>query len=234
MEKMVIRRQSLEEMKEIYDGMLSGHFPADEIKPFWKIKDSYEKGEYMGYGLYRHAEDRECLAYAWMCSIRDENWILLDYYAVTEKLRGRGMGSRFLKHLFEECTEGIPVIIEVEDPDRLENIPEDRREEERERRLRRISFYLRNGVQETQLRARVFQVPYSIMIYKQDAQDRVSIDQESLKRAYYYFYSHVQGNVAIGDVHEIEHYTGRILPVGISYDKKTKEHRCVIEKYEKN
>ncbi|MGN0293384.1 MAG: AAA family ATPase [Lachnospiraceae bacterium] len=31
----------------------------------------------------------------------------------------------------------------------------------------------------------------------------------------------------------IEHYTGRILLVGISYDKKTKEHHCVIEKYEK-
>ena len=31
----------------------------------------------------------------------------------------------------------------------------------------------------------------------------------------------------------IEAYTGDILLVGISYDKKSKEHRCVIEKYEK-
>lgn len=31
----------------------------------------------------------------------------------------------------------------------------------------------------------------------------------------------------------IEHYTGEILLVGISYDKKTKEHQCVIEKYQK-
>lgn len=31
----------------------------------------------------------------------------------------------------------------------------------------------------------------------------------------------------------IETYTGDILLVGISYDKKSKEHRCVIEKYEK-
>lgn len=31
----------------------------------------------------------------------------------------------------------------------------------------------------------------------------------------------------------IENYTGRILLVGISYDKKTKEHNCVIEKYNK-
>ncbi|MDC7286921.1 ATP-binding protein [Blautia schinkii] len=31
----------------------------------------------------------------------------------------------------------------------------------------------------------------------------------------------------------IEYYTGDILLVGISYDKKTKEHKCVIEKYKK-
>ena len=31
----------------------------------------------------------------------------------------------------------------------------------------------------------------------------------------------------------IENYTGDILLVGINYDKKTKEHQCVIEKYEK-
>lgn len=32
----------------------------------------------------------------------------------------------------------------------------------------------------------------------------------------------------------IENYTGDMLLVGISYDKKTKEHQCMIEKYEKN
>lgn len=32
----------------------------------------------------------------------------------------------------------------------------------------------------------------------------------------------------------IEHYTGRILLVGISCDKKTKKHQCLIEEYEKH
>lgn len=31
----------------------------------------------------------------------------------------------------------------------------------------------------------------------------------------------------------IESYTGEILLVGINYDKKTKKHECLIEKYEK-
>ena len=32
----------------------------------------------------------------------------------------------------------------------------------------------------------------------------------------------------------ILNYTGDILLVGINYDKDTKEHQCLIEKYEKN
>ena len=31
----------------------------------------------------------------------------------------------------------------------------------------------------------------------------------------------------------ITKYTGEILLVAINYDKKTKEHQCMIEKYEK-
>lgn len=34
-------------------------------------------------------------------------------------------------------------------------------------------------------------------------------------------------------VQSLQSYTGEILLVGISYDKKTKEHSCVIEKYKK-
>lgn len=33
-------------------------------------------------------------------------------------------------------------------------------------------------------------------------------------------------------VHSVQQYTGDILLVGISYDKKSKEHQCVIEKHE--
>ena len=32
----------------------------------------------------------------------------------------------------------------------------------------------------------------------------------------------------------VEEYQGNLLLVGINYNKKTKEHECVIEKYEKN
>lgn len=206
MEKLLIRQQNLEEMEEIYYGMLASHFPAAEIKPFSRIKDSYEKGEYLGYGLYEDKPGAECLAYAWLCRISSENWILLDYYAVTEKLRGQGLGSWFLKQILEVYSDGMSTIIEVEDPDRIGDHSEISLEKEREKRLRRMSFYLKNGVHQTELRAWVFQVPYSIMVYfPQDSeQSVVSFDREGLKRAYYYFYSRVPWNVKIGEMHEIE------------------------------
>lgn len=212
MENMLIRRQSLVEIKEIYDGMFACHFPAGEIKPFERIKETYENGEYMAYGLYEHAEDKECLAYAWMCTAPSQDWILLDYYAVTEKLRGKGLGSRFLQKILKDCTQGAPVIIEVEDPDKPGDDPGISPEEEKKKRLRRIAFYLRNGAKETELHACVLQVNYRIMVFldqssdrndqerneKADAQNVVPFDRESLKKAYCYYYSHVLGNVEIG------------------------------------
>ncbi|MDO5409036.1 MAG: hypothetical protein Q4F21_01110 [Lachnospiraceae bacterium] len=192
MEEMMIRKQSLEEMKEIYDGMMIRHFPEDEIKPFRVIEKGYREGRYICYGLYADSEPGKCLAYAWMCDILEENWILLDYYAVTESLRGQGVGSWFLKQILSgSYTQDMPVIIEVEDPDYAAD------EKEKEKQLRRIDFYLRNGVQETEIRAQVFQVHYSIMVAL-GQKERQTFEEESLKNAYFVFYSHVPGHVKIG------------------------------------
>ena len=194
MKEMLIRRQSLEEMNEIYHSMLTRHFPADEVKPFGRIKQGYEQGEYVGYGLYESEETKACLAYAWMGRIPSENWFLLDYYAVAEELRGKGLGSRFLRKILDNHTQGASVIIEVEDPDAVRTVSEVDMESEKKKRLRRIEFYLRNGAQETQLRSKVFQVNYSIMVYLNRA---ASFDRESLERAYHYFYNHVPDNICI-------------------------------------
>ena len=34
-------------------------------------------------------------------------------------------------------------------------------------------------------------------------------------------------------VQALEHYTGEILLVGVNYEKESKTHQCVIEKYRK-
>lgn len=228
-----IRRQTLDEMRVIYQKLLSRHFPADEIKPFRYIEAAYKEGRYIGYGLYNASGTGECLAYAWMCYISEENWALLDYYAVTEALRGQGLGSWFLREILTEHTQEMPVIIEVEDPDRIEEKTgvdaELEMEKEKQKRLRRISFYQKNGVRETKFRASVLQVPYRIMVYlKTDEHERrgcnnrkeplktdtgkgiqcdvqgAAFDGQSLKKAYYSFYSHLKNGVMIGETHKNE------------------------------
>lgn len=215
-ETTIIRRQNLEEMKKTYQEMMFRHFPKDEIKPFRYIERAYEQGRYICYGLYDASGSGTCLAYAWMCYMTEKNWVLLDYFAVTEKLRGQGTGSWFLKEILERYTQKVPVIIEVEDPDRIDvaSGTEEEVEKERQKQLRRISFYLRNGVQETELRASVLNVPYRIMVYLKDRTavsgeiqcdvQRLPFDRESLKKAYYSFYSHVEKSVFIGKMHENE------------------------------
>lgn len=219
----VIRKQTLDEMKEVYRVMLSRHFPADEIKPFRYIEAAYREGRYIGYGLYSGSSTGECLAYAWMCYMSEENWVLLDYFAVTELLRGQGLGGWFLREILTRYTEETPVIIEVEDPDRIEERSgADARiemEREKEKRLRRISFYRKNGVKETELRASVLQVPYCIMVFLKNDRHKLETDtgrgiqydvqneffnRESLKKAYYSFYSHIRKDVIIGATHENE------------------------------
>lgn len=201
---MIIKKQSLEEMKKIYDGMMKDHFPADEIKPFWVIEKGYQAERYMGYGLYHEEHPEVCLAYAWMCWMKEENWILLDYYAVREDLRGQGLGSVFLQKVLKEHTREMPVIIEVEDPDRIEMEEEIGKTEvekqgslrrEKEKRLRRIAFYRKNGIRMTDMRATVYRVPYAIMIFQQNFDD--GFDRESLKRAYRIFYAHIPDYVEI-------------------------------------
>lgn len=207
--KVVICRQSLAEMKKVYETMLCRHFPADEVKPFRYVERWYQEGRYMGYGLYQMDESGNpvgtCLAYAWLCCMKAEKWALLDYYAVEESLRGQGTGSWFLKQILENYTDGMPVIIEVENPDELDEFDEAQKAQEKAKRLRRVAFYVRNGVRETKLSATVFHVPYRIMVYlpkhmiKENAADTEELfELENLKQAYYAFYTHIREHVALG------------------------------------
>ncbi len=61
---------------------------------------------------------------------------LLDYFAVSEDYRGKGIGSSALE-LLSEHYDGKRIVIEIEDP----SVPSDNADQ----RARRKAFYLRNG-----------------------------------------------------------------------------------------
>lgn len=76
------------------------------------------------------------------------------YFAIEEKLRGRGCGSRALAAVSDYCP-GMRVIVDVEYPE--QSAPN------YEERLRRVAFYHKNGYRETEVRYRWRNENYVIM-----------------------------------------------------------------------
>ena len=148
-----MRRLTKAETEKIYHELMSRHFPAEEIKPWSKISELWDKGRYFAYSW---EENGEFLGYALLYQAND-GYLLLDYYAVLSQERNKGYGSRFLHVLGEELQEESGIIIEVEDPAYAAD------EETRKLRERRINFYLRNGCVRSGVLSQAAGVEYVIL-----------------------------------------------------------------------
>lgn len=82
--------------------------------------------------------------------------VLLDYLAIDPETRGKGIGGQALKALCKEY-EGCNFYLEIEDPEaKCDN---------RDERLARRAFYLKNGFVETGDRIRLFGIKMNILSY---------------------------------------------------------------------
>lgn len=89
-------------------------------------------------------------------TINDDDLILLDYLAVTEKMRGRGTGSFFLRRM-QEHYAGKGIFVEIESE--YESVPN------RAERIRRKCFYTKNGMQPARVLASVFGVHMELLCW---------------------------------------------------------------------
>lgn len=170
--------------KESYEGIYEAHmrddFAADELKPLVVMLEMYERGAYVGYGLF---EGDALLGYAFLV-IGDLPCALLDYLAICKGHRNEGAGSHFLDLIMEKLKEeGLApsgVILESERPEAGET------EEEQDLRQHRLGFYDRNGFRLTQLHCFLFGVDFRILHRPAAKKDRLG-DHEvfvELKRLY--------------------------------------------------
>lgn len=153
---MVLKLLGENEVVKIYEEKMPEDFAKGEIKPLARILELSRQGKYFCYGLY----DGEIFAgYCFLVVSRERDAVLLDYFAVSEKLRGQGLGSMCLRLLKEEIRRQNfgTLILEVENP----RFGKD--EEERLLRRRRIAFYIRNGMTLTPLRIFLYDVEYLVM-----------------------------------------------------------------------
>ena len=151
---MMITRQLTDftQVELLYNARLKKDFSRDERRPLAAIRRAWKKSAYECYGLF---DGTEIMGYAFF--VRRERDYLLDYLAVTEDHRDQGFGSLFLQHLAERLQGADCVVVEVENPDRVED------EETRSVRRRRLQFYLRNGYRKSALTSTVFGVDYLIL-----------------------------------------------------------------------
>lgn len=151
-----IKKLLLEEARAVYIGYAHQDFPSDELKPFSMIEKLWNKGCYHAYGFYDKTERLH--AYAFVMADMDTNTLLVDYFAVCEKERGKGYGTEALALLKEACAQWDGIIFEVEDEACAKS------DEERTKRRRRIAFYEKNGVIMTDTGSFAFGVDYRLMI----------------------------------------------------------------------
>lgn len=125
-------------------------FPQSERKPFSVIEKRAANGEMEILALRGQAF---CgLVITAVC----EELVLVDYFAVSEAMRGGGLGSEALS-LIRERYKGKNIFLEIERADAV--LPAD------DARMRRKRFYLRNGLVPAEIFLKLFGVPMEILSF---------------------------------------------------------------------
>lgn len=140
--------------EEIYHEYLVRDFPANEVKPFDRIRRAAQEGRYQSWGFY---ENDRLVAYAFLCDDSEKRFSLLDYYAVDASLRGQGYGRQAMALLRKLYAAYAGLIIESEHPDFAGD------EADLRTRQRRIAFYESCGLTVSSVRGRAFGVEYKIL-----------------------------------------------------------------------
>lgn len=139
------------QIESIYKLYMSA-FPKEERKPFALMLEKCEEGSMEM--LCIEDESQDFLGLAIFVLYKD--FVLLDYFAVADEHRGRGIGSEALRVL-QTYYEGKRFFLEIEDIH-----VEAKNQEER---MRRRAFYLRNDMHVMPFTVDLFGVPMEVLTY---------------------------------------------------------------------
>ena len=149
---MHVRTLNAGELGRLYQTELKKTFPPEERKPLSAMLRLLREGEYIPLAYY--AEDGGALlGYALLWTEGADRPVLLDYFAVSEALRGQGIGAELLREL-GAFLAGRALIIEAEAPD---GGAEDAL------RQRRLDFYTRCGAEYLPYDCWLFGVTYRVL-----------------------------------------------------------------------
>ena len=127
MEFTSVKKQQWSEIKEIY----MEAFPKCERKPFFLLRQSIKRKKAV---LAVAAEGYQLLGFTVFVVYKD--MVMIDYLAVSSKIRSRGTGSRILEHICGQFPDKKIVLLIERVDDMAENC---------QQRTARRRFYLKNG-----------------------------------------------------------------------------------------
>ena len=139
-------------------------FPADERKPFAVIKRMFREGKA---DVWCVLADSRFVGLA--TTVNSDNLILIDYFAVSKRLRGRGIGRGAMECLLSVYADR-GVFLEIESTERPGL--------DREQRIKRKEFYCSCGFTDLGVKAKVFGV------YMELLGIRCEMDYETYRRFY--------------------------------------------------
>lgn len=147
------RAKTLKQYKNIFQ-LYKAAFPDYERKPLWMLfaKQNGQNGE-----MISIEEDGTFIGLA--ISLRKDDLVLLDYFAVRDDLRGNGYGARALK-LLQRYYREKKFFLEIEDVHDMRG--------DLVQKQKRKAFYLRNGMKEQDVHVKLFGTGMELLGYKTD------------------------------------------------------------------
>lgn len=133
---MELTKVSKSEWKDIKDIYVEA-FPKQERKPFYMLKNSVRKGKSE---IFVAKENNLLLGFIAITPYNDI--VMVDYLAVSSKIRSSGTGSKILQKIFEYY-QNKKIILLIERLDEKAN--------NSQQRIARKRFYLKNGFMSSEI-----------------------------------------------------------------------------------
>lgn len=127
MEFKLLKEHQWKEIKKIY----MEAFPKRERKPFFTLKHSVKKKKAI---IMTASEGNQILGFVVLIPYKD--MIMVDYLAVSSQIRSKGTGSYIMQNVCREFSDKKVVLLIERLDDSADN---------REQRIARRKFYLKNG-----------------------------------------------------------------------------------------
>lgn len=152
---MKITEISQEEFKKEIYKRYKQDFPKVERLPFNLIKQEQEQKYLI---IMKGQEEEKIVGYAIV--IEEAGYLLIHYIATYKEEREKGYGSGLLQEIYNKYVHLKGIVIEVERTGFGKN------EQENQEREKSVSFYKRNGFEEINLIANIWNIEYEIYVQK--------------------------------------------------------------------